>query len=249
MLVASILALSVVPQRCHGGGHGGGRRRRSFGEGAAEPREHRISPAAAGVQGTSNATLGDAGSATRAVNTRGSTNPKPTPTTHARLATISQANQSQTNRSHSWGSNQTSRAIKPRSSQCPHQPRCRQYDGIGSVPASSTAEHPADTRRRPPASPRTPTPMAPVNGAHSYRAYGYGNGYRNRRYGSGYGYGGPRATTARVVARLRSVQASLAPSITTTRGTASARCRRSRWRSVSSRTGRWSTAAWDFRPA
>jgi hypothetical protein len=48
------------------------------------------------------------------------------------------------------------------------------------------------------------------NGARSYRAYGYGNGYRNRRYGGGYGYGRSQGNNRAVVARLRSVHASLA---------------------------------------
>jgi hypothetical protein len=46
------------------------------------------------------------------------------------------------------------------------------------------------------------------NGARNYRAHGYGNGYRNRR--SGYGYGRSQGNNRAVVARLRSVHASLA---------------------------------------
>ena len=88
------------------------------------------------------------------------------------------------------------------------------------------------------------------NGARNYRAYGYGNGYRNRRYGGGYGYGQvpgqqPRGRRPAEVRALRALRGS----IMTIRATASARCTRSRWRSVSSRTGRWATAAWGFRPA
>ena len=48
------------------------------------------------------------------------------------------------------------------------------------------------------------------NGARHYRAYGYGNGYRNRSYGGGYGYGRSQGNNRAVVARLRSVHASLA---------------------------------------
>ena len=48
------------------------------------------------------------------------------------------------------------------------------------------------------------------NGARSYRANGYGNGYRNRSYGGGYGYGRSQGNSRAVVARLRSVHASLA---------------------------------------
>ena len=48
------------------------------------------------------------------------------------------------------------------------------------------------------------------NGARNYRAYGYGNGYRNRRYGGGYGYGRSQGNNRAIVARLRSVHASLA---------------------------------------
>jgi hypothetical protein len=48
------------------------------------------------------------------------------------------------------------------------------------------------------------------SGAHAYRAYGYGRGYRNRYYGTGYGYGRSQALNRAIVARLRSVHASLA---------------------------------------
>jgi hypothetical protein len=46
--------------------------------------------------------------------------------------------------------------------------------------------------------------------ARSYRAYGYGRGYRNRSYGGRYGYGRSQGQNRAVVARLRSVHASLA---------------------------------------
>jgi hypothetical protein len=48
------------------------------------------------------------------------------------------------------------------------------------------------------------------NGARSYRAYGYGNGYRNRSYGSRYGYSRSQGNNRAIIARLRSVHASLA---------------------------------------
>jgi hypothetical protein len=48
------------------------------------------------------------------------------------------------------------------------------------------------------------------SGARAYRAYGYGSGYRNRYYGAGYGYGRSQALNRGIVARLRSVHASLA---------------------------------------
>jgi hypothetical protein len=47
-------------------------------------------------------------------------------------------------------------------------------------------------------------------GASRYRAYGYGRGYRNRYYGGGYGYGRWQGNNRAIVARLRSVHASLA---------------------------------------
>jgi hypothetical protein len=47
-------------------------------------------------------------------------------------------------------------------------------------------------------------------GARLYRAYGYGNGYRNRSYGRAYGYGRSQGLNRGVVARLRSVHATLA---------------------------------------
>lgn len=46
--------------------------------------------------------------------------------------------------------------------------------------------------------------------ARSYRAYGYGHGYRNRYYGSGYGYGRSQRYNRAIVSRLRSVYSSLA---------------------------------------
>lgn len=48
------------------------------------------------------------------------------------------------------------------------------------------------------------------SGARPYRAYGYGNGYRNRGYRGGYGYGRSQGNNRAVIARLRSVHASLA---------------------------------------
>jgi hypothetical protein len=48
------------------------------------------------------------------------------------------------------------------------------------------------------------------SGAYRYRAYGYGRGYRNRYYGGGYGYGRSQGNNRAIVARLRSVHASLA---------------------------------------
>ncbi len=47
-------------------------------------------------------------------------------------------------------------------------------------------------------------------GARSYRAYGYGAGYRNRYYGGGYGYGRSQGNNRAIVGRLRSVQMNLA---------------------------------------
>ena len=47
-------------------------------------------------------------------------------------------------------------------------------------------------------------------GARSYQAYGYGRGYRNRSYGGRYGYGRSQGNNRAIVARLRSVHASLA---------------------------------------
>ena len=47
-------------------------------------------------------------------------------------------------------------------------------------------------------------------GARSYRAYGYGSGYRNRYYGGRYGYGRSQGNNRAVVGRLRSVQMNLA---------------------------------------
>jgi hypothetical protein len=46
--------------------------------------------------------------------------------------------------------------------------------------------------------------------ARHYRAYGYGNGYRNRSYGSRYGYGRSQGNNRGIVSRLRSVHSSLA---------------------------------------
>jgi hypothetical protein len=46
--------------------------------------------------------------------------------------------------------------------------------------------------------------------ARHYRAYGYGRGYRNRSYGNRSGYGRSQGQNRAVVARLRSVHASLA---------------------------------------
>jgi len=46
--------------------------------------------------------------------------------------------------------------------------------------------------------------------ARNYRAYGYGSGYRNRYYGGRYGYGRSQGNNRAIVARLRSVQMSLA---------------------------------------
>jgi hypothetical protein len=63
----------------------------------------------------------------------------------------------------------------------------------------------------------TPNGLSPYSytygsgrGARSYRAYGYGNGYRNRSYGGRYGYGRSQGYNRAIVARLRSVHASLA---------------------------------------
>jgi hypothetical protein len=47
-------------------------------------------------------------------------------------------------------------------------------------------------------------------GARRYRAYGYGRGYRNRSYARGNGYGRSQGQNRAIVARLRSVHASLA---------------------------------------
>jgi len=47
-------------------------------------------------------------------------------------------------------------------------------------------------------------------GARRYRAYGYGQGYRNRYYGGRYGYGRSQGNNRAIVARLISVHASLA---------------------------------------
>ncbi len=47
-------------------------------------------------------------------------------------------------------------------------------------------------------------------GAHQFRAYGYGRGYRNRYYSGRYGYGRSQGHNRAIVARLRSVHASLA---------------------------------------
>jgi hypothetical protein len=46
--------------------------------------------------------------------------------------------------------------------------------------------------------------------ARRYRAYGYGRGYRNRYYGGRYGYGRSQGYNRAIVARLRSVHATLA---------------------------------------
>jgi hypothetical protein len=46
-------------------------------------------------------------------------------------------------------------------------------------------------------------------GARSFRAYGYGRGYRNRSYGRGYGYGRSQGVNRGVIAGLMSVRASL----------------------------------------
>jgi hypothetical protein len=48
------------------------------------------------------------------------------------------------------------------------------------------------------------------SGARSFRAYGYGSGYRNRSYGRRYGYGRSQGPNRAIVARLRSVQMQLA---------------------------------------
>jgi hypothetical protein len=48
------------------------------------------------------------------------------------------------------------------------------------------------------------------SGARSYRAYGYGAGYRNRYYGGRYGYGRSQGNNRAIVGRLRSVEANLA---------------------------------------
>jgi len=60
----------------------------------------------------------------------------------------------------------------------------------------------------------TTTPNAYTYGsganARSYRAYGYGRGYRNNYYGSRYGYGRSQGANRAIVSRLRSVHASLA---------------------------------------
>ena len=48
------------------------------------------------------------------------------------------------------------------------------------------------------------------SGARMYRAYGYGRGYRNNYYGSRYGYGRSQGNNRAIIARLRSVHASLA---------------------------------------
>jgi hypothetical protein len=47
-------------------------------------------------------------------------------------------------------------------------------------------------------------------GARPYRAYGYGTGYRNRHYGGRAGYGRSQGYNRAIVARLRSVHATLA---------------------------------------
>jgi hypothetical protein len=47
-------------------------------------------------------------------------------------------------------------------------------------------------------------------GAHPYTAYGYGRGYRASSYGRGYGYGRSQGNNRAIIARLRSVNASLA---------------------------------------
>jgi hypothetical protein len=67
------------------------------------------------------------------------------------------------------------------------------------------------------ATPSTPNSTAPGvytygygNGARNYRAYGYGRGYRNGLYGRRYGYGRSQTNNLAVIARLRSVHASLA---------------------------------------
>jgi hypothetical protein len=47
-------------------------------------------------------------------------------------------------------------------------------------------------------------------GARSYRAYGYGAGYRNRYYGRRYGYGRSQGNNRAIISRLRSAQGNLA---------------------------------------
>ena len=46
--------------------------------------------------------------------------------------------------------------------------------------------------------------------ARSYRAHGYGAGYRNRYYGGRYGYGRSQGNNRAIIARLRSVETRLA---------------------------------------
>jgi hypothetical protein len=48
------------------------------------------------------------------------------------------------------------------------------------------------------------------SGARPYRAYGYGSGYRNRYFGARYGYGRSQGNNRAIVARLRTVHATLA---------------------------------------
>jgi hypothetical protein len=63
----------------------------------------------------------------------------------------------------------------------------------------------------------TPNSLSPYTytygsgiGARSYRAHGYGSGYRNRMYGRHYGYGRSQGNNRAIIARLRAVHASLA---------------------------------------
>ena len=95
--------------------------------------------------------------------------------------------------------------------------------------------------------PRTATPTAPGPGPARYRAYGYGRGYRNRYYGGRLRLRPVAGQQPRDRRRGcgRCMRASRG-SITITRATASGRCTRSRWRSASSRTGRWATSGAGF---
>jgi hypothetical protein len=230
LLVASGFALSVVPAaRAHGGGHGGHGGGHSGGGGGGggggmrAPHFSGAMPAFKAPRMAHSATPARVNSGrqnSRAMNsqahtnnTTGLTNSNTTGLTNNNATGLTNNHQSQANRAQSLGGSQSLGGNQSLASNRSVHTNlgAASTTGIGSVPASSMLTTPLNTTRgmMTGVSPSTYT-YGSGNGARNYRAYGYGNGYRNRRYGGGYGYGRSQGNNRAVVARLRSVHASLA---------------------------------------
>ena len=207
-LAASIIGLTVVPDATvYGGrgGHGGGGRAPRAAHVSA-PRAYkapRMSHAAAPAR------MSNGNSQPRVNNSQGYTNNGHISNSHA----LTNGNQPSTNlnRGLPGASGPHNNVAAGRSLALNNGSRTNLAPGTTTGTASPATTGIRGTRSG------TSTGLTPSaytygsgNGARSYRAYGYGSGYRNRRYGSGYGYGRSQGNNRAIVARLRSVHASLA---------------------------------------